>query len=237
MLEAKVRKGQKHETLDKVFRSTVCSASRAGQLTNAIVDLVALDMRPVSIVTGTGFRRLLNVCEPGYRVLSTTHISSLLQKKYAEGKARVVKVLASVDGISLTTNMCTSRSQQGYITVMCHFLDVAWALQTLPLTTTGFAEHRTAENIGARLVKICNSAEITPKVVGIMHDEAANQCAAIRSARKTSRNKKAAIFGPTSWESTVCSADRLQTCLQHAFDEEASLIRDSCTKTCWTLSV
>ena len=50
---------KKHETLDKFFRSTVCSASRAGQLTNAIVDLVAIDMRPVTIVTVTGFRRLL----------------------------------------------------------------------------------------------------------------------------------------------------------------------------------
>ena len=122
----------------------------------------------------------------------------LSQKKYAEGKARVVKVLASVDGASLTTDMWTSRSQQGYITVTCHFIDVDWALQTLTLTTAGFAEHHTAEHIGARLVEICDSAKITPKVVGITHDDAANQCAAIRSPRKILDNKKVATWGPTS---------------------------------------
>ena len=75
------------------------------------------------------------------------------------------KVLASVDGVSLTTDMWTSRSQQGYITMMWHFIDVDWALQTLTLTTAGFAEQHTAENIGARLVEIFDTAEITPKLL------------------------------------------------------------------------
>ena len=46
--------------------------TRSEEITSSIVDFIALDLRPISIVDGVGFRRLLYHLEPGYRVPSHT---------------------------------------------------------------------------------------------------------------------------------------------------------------------
>ena len=82
----------KRGPLDGFVRKMTCPAGRAGQITDAIVDLVALDLRPASIVKGEGFCRLIRCLEPGYRVPSVTHITALLRKKHEEGRARLRQV-------------------------------------------------------------------------------------------------------------------------------------------------
>ena len=85
--------------------------------------MVALDLRPVSIVTGVGFRRLMYACEPGYRVPSSTQVLKLLKKKHSDGLSRLRTMLASVSGVGLTTDMWTSRALDGYITLTAHFIN------------------------------------------------------------------------------------------------------------------
>jgi len=84
--------------LDTFVKKMVCPAGRAGQLTEAIVGMVALDLRPAGIVEGVGFRRLMQVAEPGYRVPSRTFISSLLRKKHADGLDKLRQLLHSTTG-------------------------------------------------------------------------------------------------------------------------------------------
>ena len=80
--EVKVKpKTKSRGPLDGFVKNLSGPAGCAGQITNSIVEMVALDLRPVSIVNGLGFGRLMHTCEPGYRVPSATHISSLLRKK------------------------------------------------------------------------------------------------------------------------------------------------------------
>ena len=124
-------------TMDMFVKKMTCPSARAGQLTSALVDFVALDLRPVSTVCGVGFRRLLNVCEPGYRVPSATHVASLLQKKHSDGKKRLVDAMRSACGVSLTTDAWTSRAMGGYITTTAHFIDSAWVLRSFVLSTAG----------------------------------------------------------------------------------------------------
>ena len=50
---------KKHGAVDVYLWHTNVSSTRAGALTDAIVDFVALDLRPISVVNGVGFRRML----------------------------------------------------------------------------------------------------------------------------------------------------------------------------------
>ena len=78
---------KKHGAIDVYLKQMNVSSTRAGALTDAIVDFVALDLRPISVVNGFGFRRMLYKLEPGYRVPSRTLVASLLRKeKHVEGQ-------------------------------------------------------------------------------------------------------------------------------------------------------
>ena len=72
--------------MDQYLRAKPCSSWRSGALTQAIVDMIALDLRPINIVNGIGFQRLLRVAEPSYVVPSATQVTSLLQKKWDKGQ-------------------------------------------------------------------------------------------------------------------------------------------------------
>ena len=54
--------------MDQYLRAKPCSSRRSGALTQVIVDMIALDLRPINIVNGIGFQRLLRVAEPSYVV-------------------------------------------------------------------------------------------------------------------------------------------------------------------------
>ena len=53
-------------------RSSVkrCSLARNKEINTAIVDFVVLDLRPIAVVDGCGFNKLLTCLEPGYTVPS-----------------------------------------------------------------------------------------------------------------------------------------------------------------------
>ncbi len=46
-------------------------------ISQKIVEIVARDLRPISVVDGEGFKKLINYIEPGYKVPSHTHTSQL----------------------------------------------------------------------------------------------------------------------------------------------------------------
>ena len=53
--------------------SRMCPPERATAITKCIAEFVAWDLRPISVVDGQGFTRLMNYLEPGYKVPSRPH--------------------------------------------------------------------------------------------------------------------------------------------------------------------
>ena len=70
----------KQTTLTGVLRK--CSAQRASTITDLIAEFVARHLRPLSVVDGDGFKQLMGYIEPGYKVPSRTHVTSICRKKY-----------------------------------------------------------------------------------------------------------------------------------------------------------
>ena len=199
--------------MDSFLREKTCPPWRSGHLTSAIADMIALDLRPVSLVNGIGFQKLMQVAEPGFRIPSTTHVMSLLKKKHEEGKIRLKRLLADAD-VSLTTDTWTSKATESYVTTTCHFIDKQWCMRSFVLETTAFRGHHTAENIATKLVDVATAYNVLSRVTAVTHDEAANMVAAARTAQQ----KAIEHVGSGKWKSNVCAAHRLQTCLRHALE-------------------
>ena len=66
-----------------------CSSNRAAKVTKLVCEMVARDLRPVSIVEGNGFRQLINYLEPDYQVPSHMHISTVCHRMYQVERDRV----------------------------------------------------------------------------------------------------------------------------------------------------
>ena len=64
-------------------KKQACSDARAKQISQLIVCMVALDLRPMCLVEGKGFLELMAFLEPGYEVPSSAHISTLVKHKHS----------------------------------------------------------------------------------------------------------------------------------------------------------
>lgn len=202
---------KRHGPLDVFVKHTTCPAGRAGQLTSAIVGMVAL--RPVSIVNGVGFKRLMNVAEPGYSVPSKTHITTLLRKKHAEGRSRLTTALSSAVGLALTTDMWTSRAMEGYLTATVHFVNKDWKMCSLVLETAGFLQHHTAENIGKRLVDLANGFDITdrtPLTLGRPSFARLTGCKPVCATPWMWTRSRSCCCAPENWLVTSATAAKLR---------------------------
>ena len=75
--------------------SRKCSAQRSGEITKAIAEFVAADLRPIALVDGSGFKKMMHLLEPDYRVLSRPHITSTCRKMYNNLKEKLLGDLKS----------------------------------------------------------------------------------------------------------------------------------------------
>jgi hypothetical protein len=94
--------------LDSFLHTKKCPAERAEEITRRIAEVVARDLRPISIVEGAGFKHLLSYLEPGYRVPSHTHIATVCRRLYNTQKERLKKEITGCGHLALTTDIWTS---------------------------------------------------------------------------------------------------------------------------------
>ena len=86
--------------LDAYAKKVSCPTGHAGKLTNAIVYMVAINLRPIAInIVDSARFNLMAMAESGYRVPSQTHIASLLKKKHEDGLAKLRTVLKSAEAV------------------------------------------------------------------------------------------------------------------------------------------
>ena len=189
--------------------------------------MIALDLRPVRVVEGHGFKDLMHYLEPGYTIPSRKHFTKLLRHKHSLGKERLCSKFEEADSIALTTDIWTSAATEAYmyITVTAHYLDLDWKLQAFVLQTAAFPKRHTGVEIATKLKQICDDFGIGEKVSAIVHDRAANMMLTLDI-----------LEAERSWESLSCSAHTLQLCLKAAFDIPAISTSGLCLQVGWPFS-
>ena len=105
-----------------------CSSLVQHEITRILSRWPWLDMRPISIVRDQGLKELLRFLEPNYIIPSTTHVTSLIKKNFADGKGALSARLRQADSLALTTDIWTSKATQAFATTTGHFVDNEWNL-------------------------------------------------------------------------------------------------------------
>ena len=147
----------------------------------AIADFVVLDLRPVAVVDGHGFNRLLNCLEPGYRVPSRTFVMKSLKRQYSVMKQKLQESLF-IRNLAFTTDIWTSRATEAYMTITAHYISDEWKLESNVLCTSEIAERHTGANIASRIREVLEVWNIQDThVSAVVTDNAANMTAALSS--------------------------------------------------------
>ena len=143
------KSSSKQTSLSGIFKT--CTAQHAASISDRIADFVAMDLRPLSVVEGQGFKRLLNFVEPNYTVPSRTHITTLCRRKYLSAKEQLLATLEAIPYVAVTSDIWTSRVTQAYITLTVHFITDSWKMDSMVLQTQEMPERHTGVNIHAQL--------------------------------------------------------------------------------------
>ena len=189
------------------------SEKRKREITEQIADFVALDMRPVNIVSGEGFKQLVKFLEPGYRVPKQDTVMHSITSKYNTIKDLVLRKIKSCTAVSFTTDMWTYNQMEGYMTVTAHFISEDWRLHSFMLETKVMEVSHTAANIAERLCEVLEEFEIpAEKRVAVIHDDAANMvlCAKL-------------LYDNPSWgniQGVCCAVHTLQLCINAALKQD-----------------
>ncbi len=190
--------------IDTFVKPRQCSEARAKEITERIARMLALDLRPLRTVECDGFRDLLAYLEPGYRVPSRTHVTTVLRHKHELGKEQLRKKLETeATSIALTTDIWTSVATEAYITVSAHYISSTWKCCSCVLETKHFPERHTGQGIADKIDEIATAFAVDEKVSAIVHDQAANMELSLQILNSSK-----------GWESLRCNAHCLQLCLK-----------------------
>ena len=141
------------------------------KLNRALALAIALDMRPISMVYGRGFRYFCHLLNPAYHVPCPTTIKSTITFLYEEAKQELIELLTGCH-VAITTDLWTSIGARGYITVTAHFI-LEWKYMTKVIATRPVDEKHTAANIVKTLEAIQTEFKIL-NYTGMCTDNAAN---------------------------------------------------------------
>ena len=119
------------------------------------------DLRPLSIVHGTGFLEFMQIAVPEYVVSSKQTITRLVDTS-ARNEKNNFKIF--LENVSLTWDFWTSASNHSYLGVTCHYLQ-DWCLRTQVLETVEVPESHTSVNIVNNLKYILNTGILRIKFV------------------------------------------------------------------------
>ena len=94
------------------------------KLVCALTEFVCLDMQPVSVVEGIGFRKLLYTLEPRFQVPSRNHLSRTeIPLRYNQEAKSLKSQLLNPTSFSITTEIwSTSHQNCSYLSLTCHFV-------------------------------------------------------------------------------------------------------------------
>ena len=160
------------------------SEKRKVRVDRTLIEMICLDMQPISVVEDTGFRNLMKEVAPDYSLPSRRDIrSKLLPNLYDEISTSIKEDLNRLSCIGLTTEHWTSRAKDAYMVVTAHGLTDNFEAHDVCLDIKYVPESHTAQNIAEELQASVEKwlPELKSKPIYITADNASNMVAALNS--------------------------------------------------------
>ncbi|XP_034542641.1 zinc finger BED domain-containing protein 4-like [Notolabrus celidotus] len=138
------------QVLDQTKKFAKDSA-KARSITNKVMEMIALDDQPFSIVEDRGFRRLMEHIEPRYSLPSRRYFSDVSLPALHEVVAtHIHKLLDNVTDISFTTDIWSSDvSQMSMLSLTAQWIDENFEMKRAVLHAQEFAGSHTGAAIAS----------------------------------------------------------------------------------------
>ena len=180
---------------------------RKKEITKAIVDFIAMDMRPISVIEGAGFIRMVKAMAPGYTIPCRTTITKQISLLHDTTREKLKSDIDNAAAVAFTTDAWTSVATEAYMAVTCHFISDEWELEGYVLETKELDVAHTGANIAERLSEVAEAYDIPNyKRVAIVHDNASNMKLCTATLKKD----------PEHWgkvQGVYCAGHTLQLCI------------------------
>ncbi|MBN3273428.1 ZBED1 protein, partial [Polyodon spathula] len=118
-----------------VSHSSLMAKDEWEKCTAKLAAMCAFDLRPISIVEGTGFKEFIKELNPLYEVPDRATVAHFVRLQYEEEKQTLREKLANQVGMAFTLDLWVSVATEAYVTVTTHFLDENWELNNCILAT------------------------------------------------------------------------------------------------------
>ena len=141
----------------------------------ALVDFIADDLMPLSLVESVRFRKFASILDPQYQLPSRKHLSTvLLAKKYDDLKKKLRDKLEKVSSVNLTIDLWSNRQMRSYFGITGHYISNEWNLESFVLGCNRVVGRHTAENLMLWYDEIVSDFCVSEKVKHVITDSAAN---------------------------------------------------------------
>uniref|UniRef100_A0A3P8U5Y4 HAT C-terminal dimerisation domain-containing protein n=2 Tax=Amphiprion percula TaxID=161767 RepID=A0A3P8U5Y4_AMPPE len=129
-----------------------------------LLKMIVSNLQPLGITEDANFLDFAKALKPAQQIPTKSVMQSLLLKVYKEKEKELQSTLTSVEDIVLTCELWSSRSEDSYLTVRCHFVDNLGSLKSYILRTTGLFGDESPANILNQLSAIMETWHVTEKV-------------------------------------------------------------------------
>ena len=146
----------------KAAKKLTTDSHRYKAITRSITEMCAIDMRPISIVDGQGFKNYSYALDPSYIVLSHNTIGTYVRKSYQDAKEALVEIIKAQDAVAFTTDISTSHATESYLTLTCHFINDSFEMRSQMLAMRKMLERHTGANISKEIEHLIHEFQLPP---------------------------------------------------------------------------
>ena len=150
-LDAEVKTPRQKSLMDFQQSKQKLGPERYTKIIRALALTCTLDLRPISMVMGKGFRSFCRLLNPEYRVPCSATVTKHLILIYEEQKGETIEFVSGLD-VSITTDLWTSVGSRSYVIVVtAHFITNSCEYKSIVIATSSLDVKHTGQHIADAL--------------------------------------------------------------------------------------
>lgn len=197
------------DVLGQAAATATMGATKQKILDEALLEMIATDFHPLSIVDDRGFRRFVGKLQPLYKLPTRQALyDNLLTSQYARAVTERRAEVQVAAAVCLSAEGWLSHASERYVALTAHYLNAQLETKSCLLDCFMYTDHHTADAVKDELTRIVEEWGCQGKVVAFVTDSSPHVSAAVQLA---------------GWRSLPCFANMLNVMAQEALNEIADV--------------
>ena len=198
------------DVLGQSGASATMGATKQKILDEALLEMIATDFHPLSIVDDRGFRRFVGKLQPLYKLPTRQALyDNLLTTQYARAVTERRTEVLQATAVCVSAEGWLSQASERYVALTAHYLSAQLEPKSCLLDCFMYTDHHTADAVKDELIRVVDEWGCQGKVVAFITDSSPHVSAAIQLAG--------------GWRSLPCFANMLNVMAQEALKEIADV--------------